>query len=126
MDFASYAVAFSRLATYQAAWWGHPITSGLPSIDFYFGLDAEVKHADTHYSEQLIRMDYMSSAPVQRAQPRIANFTEIGIPAGAGIALVIARLFKFHPMFDIAVANILLHSSDNDFVIFVTERVATW
>lgn len=56
MDFSTYALAFSRLATYQIAWWGHPITTGIPSIDFYFGLDVEIYDADKHYSEQLVRM----------------------------------------------------------------------
>jgi len=56
MDFSTYSLAFSRLATYQIAWWGHPITTGIPTIDFYFGLDIEVARADSHYSEQLIRM----------------------------------------------------------------------
>lgn len=37
----------------------------MSSIDYYFGLDVEVNEADTHYSEQLIRMEYMSSAPMQ-------------------------------------------------------------
>ena len=48
---------------HQAAWWGHPITSGVPSIDFYFGLDTEIDDANLHYSEQLVRFQYMSTIP---------------------------------------------------------------
>ena len=53
-------------------WWGHPITTGSLQIDYFLGLDYEIKTAGgvvgdqsssgNHYSEQLVRMDYMSSA----------------------------------------------------------------
>ena len=43
MDFTTYALAYSRLAKYQIAWWGHPITSGIDTIDYYFGLDIEIE-----------------------------------------------------------------------------------
>ena len=80
MDFVTYMLAFSRLASVQAVWWGHPITTGSLQIDYFLGLDCEVKAAGgsvggsvaatafndpmegDHYSEQLIRFDYMSTA----------------------------------------------------------------
>lgn len=40
------------------------MTSGMPSIDFFFGLDDESQDAgDTQYSEQLIRMQYINTIP---------------------------------------------------------------
>ena len=43
----------------------HPVTTGSPAIDYYFGLDVEVSNAGpSHYSEQLIRMEWMNTAPV--------------------------------------------------------------
>jgi hypothetical protein len=50
----------------------------------------------------------------------------MSLPADARIAMVIGRLFKLHPDFDIAVANILLRSSERDYVVFVTEKIANW
>ena len=52
-------------------WWGHPITTGSLQIDYFLGLDYEIKAAGgpedetgvgNHYSEQLVRLDYMSTA----------------------------------------------------------------
>jgi predicted O-linked N-acetylglucosamine transferase (SPINDLY family) len=51
---------------FKAAWWGHPVTSGIESIDFFFGLDIEVPLAAEYYSEQLIRIDMMNSAPIKQ------------------------------------------------------------
>ena len=48
----------------QAAWWGHPVTAGLPTIDYFFGLDEELVNAHEEYSEQLVRMSVMHSAPL--------------------------------------------------------------
>ena len=47
-------------------WWGHPITSSLPSIDYFISLDDEVSEAAMeHYSEQLVRMEYINVVPLQ-------------------------------------------------------------
>jgi hypothetical protein len=29
------------------AWWGHPITTGSPNVDYYLGLDVEVSAKNT-------------------------------------------------------------------------------
>jgi hypothetical protein len=44
----------------------------LDSIDYYFGLDVEVPDAGAvHYSEQLVRMDVMNSAPIRKVSSEI-------------------------------------------------------
>jgi hypothetical protein len=49
---------------YQAAWWGHPITTGLPSIDYFLSLEDEVDDAQSHYSEQLVRFTHINTVPL--------------------------------------------------------------
>jgi len=50
-------LACQRIAPLQLAGWGVPQTSGLSSIDFYVSAAlAEPPHADSHYTEQLIRL----------------------------------------------------------------------
>jgi protein O-GlcNAc transferase len=57
MDPATCALAALRLAPLQAAGWGHPVTSGLPSMDlFVSGELLEGPGAEQHYSEKLIRL----------------------------------------------------------------------
>ena len=48
----------------QAAWWGHPITTAVPTIDYYLSLDAEVPTAQAQYSEQLVRMMHINTVPL--------------------------------------------------------------
>jgi len=57
MDAVTGALAAKRLAPVQAALWGHPITTGLPTIDLFFSGEAlEAADADQHYRERLIRL----------------------------------------------------------------------
>jgi protein O-GlcNAc transferase len=57
MDPASCALAALRLAPLQIAAWGHPVTTGLPSIDWFMsGELLEWLGADRHYRERLLRL----------------------------------------------------------------------
>lgn len=38
----TYFLAFSRLAPLQAVWWGHPDTTGIPTIDYFISSDADL------------------------------------------------------------------------------------
>ena len=137
MDQTTMALANFRLAPFQVAWWGHPITSGLPSIDFFFGLEAEILEAGhRHYSEQLIRMDRMNTAPIRSSHftmhydlTRTPLSQLLGLEEKAGekdsnsiesvkLVLVLGRLFKLHPDFDAALATLLLTQSALPFKAF--------
>lgn len=55
MDQLTLQLASLRLAPVQAVAWGHPITSGLPTIDYFISAQAfEPADADTHYRETLV------------------------------------------------------------------------
>jgi len=57
MDPVSGALAPLRLARLQVASWGHPVTTGLPTMDLYLSGEAiEPADADAHYTERLIRL----------------------------------------------------------------------
>ena len=57
MDPATCALAALRLAPLQVAGWGHPVTTGLPTIDlFVSGELLEGTGAERHYREKLIRL----------------------------------------------------------------------
>jgi protein O-GlcNAc transferase len=50
-------LAALRLAPVQCVLWGHPVTTGLPSIDWFLSADdLEPGDAETHYSERLLRL----------------------------------------------------------------------
>jgi protein O-GlcNAc transferase len=57
MDPTTCALAALRLAPLQVAGWGHPVTTGLPSIDlFVSGELLEGIGAERHYREKLVRL----------------------------------------------------------------------
>lgn len=57
MDATTHALAALRLAPLQIALWGHPVSTGLPSIDLFLSADAlEPADAPTRYTETLIRL----------------------------------------------------------------------
>jgi protein O-GlcNAc transferase len=57
MDPTACALAVRRLAPLQIAGWGHPVTTGLPTMDLFLSGDLmEGPGADAHYRERLIRL----------------------------------------------------------------------
>jgi protein O-GlcNAc transferase len=57
MDPATCALAALQLAPLQIAGWGHPVTTGLPSINLFLsGEQLEGPGAELHYRERLIRL----------------------------------------------------------------------
>jgi tetratricopeptide (TPR) repeat protein len=60
MDEISLCLANLRLADRQCVAWGHPETSGLPTIDDYLSAEAfEPPDAQDHYSERLVTLPHL-------------------------------------------------------------------
>ena len=61
MDRASAALAAERLAPVQCNAWGHPDTSGFPTLDHYLSSDLmEPTDGQAHYTERLVRLPNLS------------------------------------------------------------------
>jgi len=57
MDAPTIQIAALRLAPVQCSAWRHPVTSGLPTIDYFISSELmEPKNAQLHYSETLIKL----------------------------------------------------------------------
>lgn len=66
MDPLTLSLAALRLAPVQCMSWGHPVTSGLGTIDYFLSSELmEIPSADTHYSEKLIRLPNLSVSFVE-------------------------------------------------------------
>src|ERR1019366_2594218 len=69
MEPFTYALAFNRLAPVQCAMWGHPMTSGIPAIDYFLSSElAEPKDGQEFYTEKLVKL---AALPVYYYRPEL-------------------------------------------------------
>jgi predicted O-linked N-acetylglucosamine transferase (SPINDLY family) len=113
MSPAAFALATARLAPVQCVTWGHPVTTGLPTIDYFVSSElVEPADAEAHYSERLARLPslgtyyYRPELPPS-PKPRRA----FGLDDEHHWYLCPQTLFKFHPDFDELLAEILRRDS---------------
>jgi protein O-GlcNAc transferase len=93
----------------QCATWGHPVTTGIPAVDYYLSCDAaEPEGADAHYSEQLTRLGGLPFSyrrpPVPDPPGRRADY---GLDDASTVYCLAQNLFKIHPDMDAPLARIL-------------------
>ena len=109
MDARVMVLAAMRLAPFQAVAWGHPVTTGLPTVDAFLSSDAmERAGAAADYSESLIRLPglgtHFDRPPPPTGRRDRAHF---GLPPGAPLYLCTQSLFKLLPRQDAAFRRIL-------------------
>lgn len=116
MEPFTYFLAFSRLAPVQCTSFGHPVTTGIPNMDYFVSAEAyEQPHGQDHYSEKLhLLSDVASCAYYYRpALPDPLKPREyFGIPENRILYICPQTLFKFHPDFDEILAGILRADPD--------------
>ncbi len=127
MEPLTYFLAFHRLAPVQAATWGHPVTTGIETVDYFVSCrDFEPEDGQEHYTEELIRLD---DPPTYYYRPRLpAGFkdrAQLGLPQDRPVYLCAQTLFKVHPIFDTAVAGIL-RRDPKGVVVFVHGVYRLW
>ncbi len=95
-------LASLRLAPIQCTTWVHPVTSGLPTIDYFISSDLmEPEEAQDYYSEKLIRLPNIgiSYARLLLSDP-IKTRTDFGLQENRVIYLSCQSLFKYLPQYD--------------------------
>ncbi|GCA81660.1 UDP-glucose:protein N-beta-glucosyltransferase [Microcystis aeruginosa NIES-2521] len=99
MDARTTQLAALRLAPVQCVTWGHPITSGLPTIDYFISSELmEPTEGDNHYSEKLIRLSNLGIAyPKPSLPPQRKTRLEMGLAEDKIIYLNCQSLFKYLP-----------------------------
>jgi len=120
MDPLTVKLASMRLAPVQAAAWGHPITSGLPTMDYFLSADAlEPAEAQAHYTERLVRLPGLgcSYAPLTAA-PAPAELAALGIREGVPVLLCPGTPFKYTPRHDAVLAAIARRLGECQLVFF--------
>ena len=96
-------LAALRLAPIQCKGWGHPVTTGLPTINYYLSSDLmEPENGEEHYSEKLIRLPNLALAyekPQMPKEPRSRH--DFGIAEDAFVYFTPQSLFKYLPQYDL-------------------------
>jgi predicted O-linked N-acetylglucosamine transferase (SPINDLY family)/ADP-heptose:LPS heptosyltransferase len=134
MDPMSARLASYRLAPLQIASWGHPITTGLPTIDLYFsGALLESPEADNHYRERLIRLPNTGccTTPMNINAEPLAPELLAELKQRGGVRFVVAQtIYKFDPIDDGLYVDIASVVPDSRFILLrdrtntgVTEQI---
>jgi len=118
MDHMSLQLAAQRLAPVQCNSWGHPETSGMPTLDYYLSSDLmEPPDAADHYSEELIRLPNLSVYYEPAAIDNVSvTREELGLSADATAFWCGQSLYKYLPQYDDVFARIAKQAGRCQFV----------
>lgn len=119
MDPFSYMLAHSRLALHQVVLAGHPLTSGLSTLDYFItSSELEIPGCQRHYTEQWVGLPGLIQYP--RPTPPTAYLTrsQLGLPEDATLYLCPMTLFKIHPDLDACFAEILRRDPRGQIILF--------
>jgi len=111
LELTSYLLAFARLAPVQCVSFGHPNTTGIPTVDYFVSNDLyELPGASAHYSEKLFLLHDLPTLAYYH-KPKSPTVTldreKFGLPKTSNIYLCPQALFKVHPEFDALIQGIL-------------------
>ena len=118
MNAPTMQMAALRLAPVQCVAWGHPVTTGLPTIDYFLSSELmETENAQEHYSEKLILLPNIGVAYPKPYIPQViktrSNYT---LSDDDVIYLCCQAPFKYLPQYDFILAEIANHIPQAKFV----------
>lgn len=127
MDRTALRLAALKLSPVQCVSWGHPETSGLPTIDFFISSDLmEPPYADDHYSENLVRLPNLGIYYTPMDIPNIFTKKEaFGLKQETVVYLCCQSLYKYLPQYDIIYPLIAQQIKDCQFV-FISSHLGDW
>ena len=113
-----------RLAPVQMTSWGHPNTSGLPTIDYYLSSDLmESENAEEYYSEKLVRLPNLGIChqplPIR---PKPVSKTDLGIKDSEIMFWCCQSLFKYLPQHDDVFPRIARNLDRAKFVFYQSKK----
>jgi predicted O-linked N-acetylglucosamine transferase (SPINDLY family) len=112
-------LASMRLAKSQCTSWGHPETSGLPTIDYYISSElTEDSSSPENYSETLICLKNLGCYfdPPSLETGDMSLLIENGVDLSSNILLCLGPPNKFHPNHDNIYIEVLRNISNCQFI----------
>ena len=125
MDAVTVQLASTRLAPLQLATWGHPETSGLPTIDYYLSAEAfETAGSRDCYTERLLQLPnlgcYYDPGNVVAAK---TDLGKLGIRGTRPMFVCPGMPFKYAPQHDHVFVEIARELKTCQFVFFTFDKV---
>ena len=119
-------IAGLRLAPVQCTTWVHPVTSGLPTIDYFLSGDLmEPENAQEHYSEQLIRLPNIGFSYAKPSIPEvIKSRSDFRLAEDAVVYISCQSLSKYLPQYDYIFPKIAQRVSSAQFV-FIASHIGS-
>jgi CRISPR-associated protein Csy1 len=119
MDGRTLSLAALRLSPRQACAWGHPSTTGLPTIDAFFSCaEMEPPDAAAHYREPLRLLPGIGTVYAAPTLPAPHSRHELGLPTDRSLYLLPQSPFKLHPQADAVVVDIVQRDPQALIVLF--------
>lgn len=113
MEPLSYYLGFARLAPVQCVLQGHPVTTGIPNIDYFISSAwQEPEDFREHYTEACVRLSDVAFYYLQEPRAKPGTRAAFNLPDDKRLYFCPQTLFKFHPHFDTMLAGILGRDPD--------------
>ena len=126
MDLLCFLMAALRLAPVQACAWGHPVTPGHQSIDYYISCAAmEPANAERHYNERLLTLPGIGTRydlPTLSADAAAKSRADYQLPEDAHLYLLPQSLFKVHPANDRLLVAAMANDPEGVLVMFAGQN----
>jgi predicted O-linked N-acetylglucosamine transferase (SPINDLY family) len=130
MDPQSMMMAGLRLAPVQCVGWGHPVTSGMTTMDYWLSSDLmEPVNGQEHYLETLVRLPNMANCYSGDQRRRVSagafgkSRQDFGLPDDAVLYFCSQSLFKYLPRYDYLWVEIANNIPDARFVFLAISSV---
>ncbi|RLA79185.1 MAG: hypothetical protein DRG78_13425, partial [Epsilonproteobacteria bacterium] len=128
MHQGTYILAHARLAPIQCMFGGHPVTTGIKNMDYYFSQkDLEVEGAQKHYSEELVLFEnFIASYQKPEIPKKFISKSKLGLLKNRHNYLIPSKLQKIHPDFDKLLAGIVQKDDKALFIFFKDNGSNQW
>ena len=125
MDTVTLKLAALRLAPVQCSSWGHPVTTGMPTVDYFISSDLmELPDGYQHYTEKLVRLPNLSIwyESDELDTTLSSNFTIPGVDGNDVMFLCNQNLLKYLPQHD-CVFTAIAEQVRNARFVFISSHV---
>jgi protein O-GlcNAc transferase len=123
MDVTTARIAALRLAPIQCVAWGHPVSSGLPTMDYFISNEMmEPPDGDNHYSEALVKLPNIGVCVPRPPKPTSnKKRNDFGLSHNRTIYVFPHSLFKSLPQYDKVFVYIAKQNTNSQFVFIERE-----